>query len=280
VVARGRPILSRLTGALVFLALTLLTQVGGVVLVVVWAVARSNTLPRWRRLGLNALMLAGLYAAFSFFLVPPLAALGGRVPLACFGDGEHPFAAASPAYCALNRNYVDPRLASLLAELSRAMVRAFSGTTTLYLDANFPFLNGFPLLPHLSHDDGRKLDIAYYYADAAGTYLPGKLRSPIGYWGFEQPGPNDVPTPCPDSLLSLRWNMTALQGLWPARELEPDRTRAALHWLVTEGPKFGVGRIFIEPYLAARLGVASPVLGFQGCRAARHDDHIHIQLNP
>jgi hypothetical protein len=27
-----------------------------------------------------------------------------------------------------------------------------------------------------------------------------------------------------------------------------------------------------------RLGVSSPLLGFQGCRAARHDDHIHIQI--
>ena len=42
--------------------------------------------------------------------------------------------------------------------------------------------------------------------------------------------------------------------------------------------RFKVERIFIEPYLAARLGVSSDVLGFQGCRAARHDDHIHIQI--
>ncbi|MET0500376.1 MAG: hypothetical protein ABW172_02510 [Candidatus Binatia bacterium] len=27
-----------------------------------------------------------------------------------------------------------------------------------------------------------------------------------------------------------------------------------------------------------RLGLSSPLLGFQGCRAARHDDHIHIQV--
>jgi len=159
------------------------------------------------------------------------------------------------------------------------MDRAFPGNVTLHLDANFPFLNGFPLLPHLSHDDGRKLDIAYYYADSAGSYLPGKLRSPIGYWAFEQPGPDDS-SPCPDSWLSLRWNMTALQSLLPSRPLELNRTRAALRWLVTEGQKFDVERIFIEPYLAARLGVSSSVIGFQGCRAARHDDHIHIQLKP
>ena len=72
--------------------------------------------------------------------------------------------------------------------------------------------------------------------------------------------------------------MAALQRLYPERPLEPERTRAALRWLLTDGQQFGVERVFIEPYLAARLGVASPVLGFQGCRAARHDDHIHVQI--
>jgi hypothetical protein len=262
---------------LIFIVLTLLTQIGGFVLLLCWIV-RWPFAPRgWYRFGIDALLFIGFYAVVSALLVPPLASLGGRVPLPCFGDAERPFAAANPIFCALNRNYVDARLVSLLTSLSREMDRAFPGTITLYLDANFPFLNGFPLLPHLSHVDGRKLDIAYYYADSAGSYLPGKVRSPIGYWGFEQPGPSDA-SRCPETWLSLRWNMAALQGLWPSRPLESDRTRAALRWLVTEGQKFGVARIFIEPYLAARLGVSSPVLGFQGCRAARHDDHIHIQL--
>jgi hypothetical protein len=72
--------------------------------------------------------------------------------------------------------------------------------------------------------------------------------------------------------------MTALQHSFPPRPLEPERTRAALGWLVTEEQRFGVEPIFIESYLAIRLGVSSPILGFQGCRAARHDDHIHIQI--
>jgi hypothetical protein len=72
--------------------------------------------------------------------------------------------------------------------------------------------------------------------------------------------------------------MSALQSLYPDRPLEPERTRAALQWLVTEGQQLGVERVFVEPYLAARLVVSSPLLGFQGCRAARHDDHIHVQI--
>ena len=37
-------------------------------------------------------------------------------------------------------------------------------------------------------------------------------------------------------------------------------------------------KVFIEPHLRRRLGVESSKLRFQGCRAARHDDHIHMQL--
>ena len=81
------------------------------------------------------------------------------------------------------------------------------------------------------------------------------------------------------SWLSLRWNLNVLQDKLPDRVLEQRRTSAALQWLLSDGLGFKVDRIFIEPYLAARLGVqASPALGFQGCRAARHDDHIHIQI--
>jgi hypothetical protein len=35
------------------------------------------------------------------------------------------------------------------------MDEKFPGTVTIALDANFPFVNGFPLLPHLSHADGK-----------------------------------------------------------------------------------------------------------------------------
>src|SRR5207249_8987320 len=105
------------------------------------------------------------------------------------------------------------------------------------------------------------------------------MRSPVGYWAFEQPAAGD-PSPCSaQSMLSLRWNLDILQDKFPDRMLEPHRTSAALRWLLSEGLRFNVDRIFIESYLVARLGAqASPVLGFQGCRAARHDDHIHIQI--
>jgi hypothetical protein len=268
---------------LIFIALTLLTQVGGVVfilalLAVHWFVPK--TLHGWKRAAAATIIFMFLYQALSATVVPALAAIGGRVPLPCYADAGRPFAAGSRLYCILNRNYVDARLVTLMTELSQSVDKAYPGTITLYLDGNFPFVDGFPLLPHLSHNDGRKLDLAYYYTGPDAAYLPGRMRSSIGYWAFEQPVARDK-SPCSGwSLLSLRWDLGSLQPLYPDRPLEPKRTAAALRWLAEEGPKFGIERIFVEPYLATRLGVSSPVLGFQGCRAARHDDHIHIQIKP
>ena len=196
-----------------------------------------------------------------------VAPLFGRVPIPCHGA---PLRAQSWLYCLMNRTYVVPELARTAEALAADMDRRFPGTVTLALDGNFPFVSGFPLLPHLSHDDGRKLDLAFFYMDAQGRYLPGKTRSPIGYFAFE-PGP----TQCPPRWLTLRWDMDWLQPMLPGHAPEPERMAAMLAWLA-DSPQ--IGRVFVEPHLLDALGLTSSKFGFQGCRAARHDDHVHIQL--
>ena len=162
-----------------------------------------------------------------------------------------------------------PSPCQTLNALADHMAAVHPGTVTLVLDANFPFLGGFPLLPHLSHKDGRKADIAFWY-DRNGSYLPNQTRSPLGYFAFE-PGP----TSCPPAWLTLRWNLDWLQPLWPDYDLDAARMKTALTWLATN-PR--VTRVFLEPHLLQSLGVKGANFGFQGCRAARHDDHIHIQI--
>ncbi|KIT14546.1 hypothetical protein [Jannaschia aquimarina] len=49
-----------------------------------------------------------------------------------------------------------------------------------------------------------------------------------------------------------------------------------LAWLMARDPR--VGKVFLHPHLVARLDAADPKIRFQGCRAARHDDNIHLQL--
>ena len=234
--------------------LTLLTQLGGLA----WLFALC-----FRR---RIFVFAVTYAALSIgaLMVAPMF---GREPISCIS--ENTFRMKSALYCALNRQYVTPELEAVLQDFSTALEHEFPETTTLVLDANFPFISGFPLLPHLSHNDGRKVDLAFFYSDN-GEFLPDVTRSPLGYFAFE-----DGPTNCPDRSLSLRWDFSWLQGVWPVYQLEPKRMKMALTLLSADER---VRKVFIEPHLASRFQVQSSKIRFQGCRAARHDDHIHLQL--
>ncbi|SFJ32752.1 hypothetical protein [Jannaschia pohangensis] len=240
------------------LFLTLLSQLGGLA----WVLA----LPFRRRRVVFFAGFAAIYAALSV-TAAWVAPTFGRVPMACGAEG--PLRIASPVYCLLNRHYGTPELAAVLNDLSRDMTRRHPDATVQLLDANFPFFDGFPLLPHLSHADGRKADVALFYLDPDGAPGPA-LRSPLGYFAFE-----DGPTDCPPRRLTLRWDLAWLQPLWRDLSLDRVRTRDLLALLAADER---VGRIFVEPHLRATLDIDRPTFGFQGCRAARHDDHIHLQL--
>lgn len=239
---------------LIVLFLTALTQLGGIA----WAVALT-----FRRQKLAFLVI---YAALSFGAMAT-APLLGRVHLSCWT--ESPLQVQSWFYCLTNRNYVSPELKTVTEDLANHVADRHPGTVTVALDGSFPFFDGFPLLPHLSHDDGRKLDIAFYYEER-GQYLPGKSRSPIGYFAFEQ-GPTD----CPSRWPTMRWDLNWLQPIFPEYDLDPLRLKTAMEWLIGD-PR--VGKVFLEPHLVHALDLSDPKLRFQGCRAARHDDHIHFQL--
>lgn len=245
----------KLTAHLSIIAvLTVLSQIGGLA----WALALVAK-RRWLAFPL-------IYAALSVATVW-IAPLTGRVPLPC--TGEAALKVQTPLYCVLNRQYVVPGLKTVLEDHAAQMAKAHPGTQVRVLDANFPFFDGFPLLPHLSHHDGRKVDLAFYYRKD-GAYQPGLARSPLGYFAFE-----DGPTDCPRRWLSMRWNMGWLQPLWPDYPLDTARMRTTLQLLSADKR---ISKVFIEPHLAQSLGASSSKIRFQGCRAARHDDHIHLQL--
>ncbi|MBD1544816.1 hypothetical protein [Roseibium aggregatum] len=258
--------------------LTLLTQIGGLAYGVAWA-SRFWLFKRHRR---SVAVLVGLFAVsygFFWFAATKIAPLAGRVPIACLTASNAEPVEQSVLYCALNRNYVVPELARIVTDLAVHMDREFPGTETLVLDAGFPFIDGFPLLPHLSHRDGRKLDLAFYYRGTDGRYVPGVTKSPIGYWAFEE-APDGYATPCPDSQgwKTLRWDMRWFRVFNSDVQLDADRTGEALRWLTTAGRRAGLAKVLLEPHLKRTLRVNSDVIRFQGCRAARHDDHMHIQI--
>lgn len=233
---------------LMAVALTLLSQIGGVA----WLLA----LP-FRRFWRAFIAAYALMWLTAFALAP----MAGRVALPCFGETLR---SQSILYCALNRHYVTPKLLSLTTDLATHMATEHPGTVTLTLDAGFPFTN-LPLLPHLSHDDGEKLDLALYWQGQ-----PGRSKSPLGYWGYA-----DGPTDCPKRWADLRWDFDLLNQALPDWQLDRPRMTTALQWLAND-PRSG--KILIEPHIPAALPLAHPKIRFQGCRAARHDDHIHLQL--
>jgi hypothetical protein len=174
-----------------FLLLTVLTQLGELAYLLALGIAK-------------AFRFEGMLVKLGFFLIlyvgaayaaTALAPHFGRVPLSCFAKPADHLVVRSPLYCAFNRNYVNPELLQMAQALAKHVEIRFPGTVTIALDANFPFIDGFPLLPHLSHADGRKLDLAFYYRDGEGRFLNGVTRSPIGYFAFEQPAPTDE-QPC------------------------------------------------------------------------------------
>lgn len=262
--------------ATVAILLTLLTQIGGLVLLVaIWA----RRLLGWPRRFVVTLSLFVVLYAVSSMVTTIIAPVFGRVPLPCLADQQDRLVIRSALLCVMNRHYVVPELKEAARALAGEIDRQFPDTMTLALDGNFPFIDGFPLLPHLSHADGRKLDIAFYYEDEQGQFRDGQTPSPIGYFAFEQPRPGAT-LPCAgrEDVLTTRWDLDFLQFLHAGWRLEERRTRAALQWLVDQGPAYGVDKVFVEPHIAERLDVSGPLIRFQGCRAARHDDHIHIQV--
>ena len=252
---------------LVVAFLTLATQLGGLA----W-IAALGVRGAVRRLAVFVVAYSVLWVSAAF-----AAPLFGRVPLPCdLLRNDAPLRAQSAMYCAMNRHYAKPHVADLSERLAAAVNRDFPGTTVLYLDAGFPFFDWFPILPHRSHSDGRRLDLAFFYTDHNGGYLAGQTASPVGYWGFEEPPGESA---CPNAPWpGLRWDMAWFQPLVRDYALDEARTGAMIRWLAREGPSLGVTKILLETHLQTRFGITETVVKFQGCRSARHDDHVHVEM--
>lgn len=257
---------------LVVIFLTTLTQVGGIIwLLSLPVLQRIRRASRWQQKGLRGAIFLLIYGVTAFVIVPPLAQLAGRTPLPCFASDTNPLQAANVGYCLLMRNYVTPATKAHLLTVAQQFRLEHPNSTVRYLDANFPFLNSFPLLPHLSHNDGRKVDLAYFYQHKTTQQPINFSPSWLGYWHYEQPHhPNEAA--CNSKSSYLRWDFNWLQPWYAAYAVDMERTHTLLALLAMDAQK-----ILLEPHLQKRLGVHAANVKFQGCRAARHDDHIHAQ---
>lgn len=230
------------------------------------AAPRHPDRPAW-----PAKLTVGLvsYAVVWMAVAPAVGRASGRIALPCGGGPLQP---QSVVYCLAHRNYVQAPLAHKALRIAERVASQHPGTITRYLDGGFPAGLGLPLLPHVSHGDGRRLDLALMWERADGQPADDG-GSPLGYFGYVQPPEGGAA--CAPSWTDLRWDLDALQPLLVRHRLDEDRTRALVRAVLAEP---GIGKVLIEPHLRRRLRLSDDRLRFQGCGAARHDDHIHIQL--
>jgi hypothetical protein len=267
--------------AFVFMVLTVLTQTGGIVYLINFSTYRyinKRVANSWFRMLCKVGTFIGIYLLATFLIVPLLARPFGRVQLPIRTTNNlRPLTFLT---CLLNRNYVRKDLREVAFTVAGEMNKKYPGTVVNYLDANFPFINGFPLVPHLSHNDGKKLDLAFCYKDNATLTATNKAPSPIGYGICEEPTPAEKNTA----------EFCAEHGYWQYSFLESVMPQSGKKDFVFYGEKTKylvelfcqdnrVGKIFIEPHLKLRLQLTNSKIRFHGCCAVRHDDHIHVQLN-
>lgn len=265
---------------ILFCLLTILTQVGGVVYLL--SILTHKLTDKWAsnnflKATYRLISFVMLYCLTTFLIVPVIAKPLGRVPLPL--TEENNLRPLNMLTCFLNRNYVRPSLRQTAFEVAKQMNDKFPQTTVNYLDANFPFIDKFPLIPHLSHNDGKKLDLSFCYRDTKTGEPTNECPSFIGYGICEEPLPNEKNTAdfCEDKGF---WQYSFLTKVISQNNkqdftFDSDKTRALVNLFEAQPT---IGKIFIEPHLKTRLNLTSEKIRFHGCQAVRHDDHIHVQL--
>jgi hypothetical protein len=263
--------------------LTLFTQTGGVIyllcLPLFYRVNRIKNAGRIRFLLKSAAFLA-IYLLINIFLVPPLAKWeSGRVPLPVFGNSD-----LKPHqilyFAALNHHYVRPAVKASCERVAKQLAKQYPGTKLYYLDANFPFFDGYPLQPHYSHRNGITVDVALHWEAAkTGKPLDG-APFPLAYGisATPLPGEVDMEDKCNNPYRSIEMRLTNYLVREENYRLDEDITGEMIRLFLNEK---SVHKILLEPHLKTRLGLGkADKIRFQGCKAARHDDHIHVIWQP
>ncbi|MFY0629962.1 MAG: hypothetical protein JXR05_06235 [Flavobacteriaceae bacterium] len=264
--------LSYLFHFLIFVFLTVITQIGGVVyLLSLITIKKKKKHFKFKRFGVFIL----LYTISTFLIIPNIAPFFGREKIKDNNQVQsHSF---FTKLC--NRNYVSPKLHAVLIDVSLRMNKVYPEVKLTYLDANFPFFDGFPLLPHLSHNDGKKIDLSFIYNNKDGN-ISNLKPSRSGYGIFEGAKKGEVNQAeiCKENGY---WQYDYSKYLTLGKtnkgiQFNEEATKDLVQFIIKN---LDVQKVFIEPHLKTRLKLTNSKIRFHGCGAVRHDDHIHLQVN-
>ena len=251
--------------------LTIITQIGGVVyLFSILLIKNNKKLYRFKRL--FAFII--IYSISTFLIVPIVATYFGRIKI----NDNNVIESHNFLTILCNRNYVVPELNNTLIDVSKKFKEEFPSIKIIYLDANFPFFDGFPLLPHLSHNDGKKIDLSFIYENKNGSFTNLKT-SRSGYGVFENPKTTEK-SQTKSCLKKGFWQYDFTKyltfGQINKNLLFSEKGTKKLIEIILKNKD--VSKLFIEPHLKKRLNLLNSKIRFQGCKAVRHDDHIHFQI--
>lgn len=254
----------------IFLLLTILTQIGGIVYICsLFLVRKKQNRRRLKRI----LLFAIIYSLATFFIVPYIAPVFGRQKI----DNNHRISYHNFFTVLSNRNYVSSTTHEVLTDASLRLQKVDPKLKLIYLDANFPFFDGFPLLPHLSHNDGKKIDLAFIYKDENGNTTNNK-PSFSGYGVFEESKSGEVnQTEICKRAGSWQYDFPKHLSFGTNKkfQLDNESTKKMIQFIVNHP---NVNKIFLEPYLKRRWNLSSSKIRFHGCHSVRHDDHIHVEI--
>ncbi|WP_232771649.1 hypothetical protein [Tenacibaculum sp. Bg11-29] len=259
-------VLKILLHVLIFSFLTIVTQTGGII----YLITVLSTKNRVKRI----IIFTVLYLFTTFLIIPYLAPFFGREKI----KETNFLKAHSFFYKLANRNYVKPKLNKVISKIAADFENKNNGIRMVYLDANFPFIDKFPLLPHLSHNDGNKIDISLIYINK-NKKLTNKKPSISGYGAYEEPTHKEYNQ---NKICKKRGNWQydfpkylTLGKINKGIKFSKKGTRDLIKLILKEK---SIGKLFIEPHLKKRMNLTNNKIRFQGCNAVRHDDHIHFQL--
>ena len=265
------------------LLLTLTTQIGGVVYLACLPIFRFFNEKFGRRIIRIALRISVFclfYCFTTFIIVPPLAEHFGRVPMPSGDDNPH-VRELNFIHVLTNRTYVVPQLREVVETAAERLAKVYPEVVVTYLDCGFPFFDGFPLKPHLSHDDGRKIDISFFYTDAATQQPTAERPSWLGYGVCEEPraGEENRAEFCRAQgawQYSFMKNYVIPQGKKHDLPFDALRTRDLMRaFLIDNRVQF----LLIEAHLKKRLDFERVgKVKIPPCNSVRHDDHLHVAI--
>ena len=263
---------AKIMGLFTTIVLTLLTQVGGLIVWPFWFWAFGNqteSTKQYRKTkGVGKLF--GVYMLASLFVVPLIAQKTGRTRLPLYTTETLPLGPQSILFPLLNRTYLRHHTYDALVDSVQRASKKEPDMIVRYLDGGFPFPI-ITLLPHLSHIDGQRIDLAFQFKKN-DQYIDG-ARSPIGYWGYAQESKERCTNNKSTYIIPLRWDFKWLQPLLPDLKLDIKKNRTLFKSLASHKNVCG---ILVEPTLHKLL--SAPKLKTNSCDVARHDDHFHVSI--